>query len=130
MIGRSGRVFGTHVEIAGEAGVSTLEACCRLAGGKRRRRAATGYRSTQMLYPGRGTGGSTGAVNSSDERFLCDACAVRDPSGVGAVRRSLTGGGASFGACHRLIYRTPPALFALALPAICRRQKTLSTSEL
>jgi hypothetical protein len=28
-------------------------------------------------------------------------------------RRSLTGGGASFGACHRLIYGTPPACFAL-----------------
>src|SRR5216684_421357 len=38
-----------------------------------------------------------------------DACAVRDPCRGRFWRRFLSGGGASFGACHRLIYLTPPA---------------------
>jgi hypothetical protein len=55
--------------LAGDAGFSRRRRYGDQPVASAEARAATGYRSTQMSYPGRGTGGATHAVNSSSLSF-------------------------------------------------------------
>jgi len=57
---------------------------------------------------------SLGPRASRPPEGVADGARVDDtPAGVRHLCRSVTGGGASFGACHRLIYSTPPACLDL-----------------